>query len=740
MPYERNLRNVLLIAIAAGILLVLLMPLIVNAPPLIPTYFPFIVGKALFFRMMVEIIFGLWLVLIFRFPEFRLPRSWLVTILSLYLLAALLAAFFGVSFTRSFWSTYERMEGVLNLLHWFAFVLVVASVVRKTKYWRWLLTANLAVGLFVAFIGIAQYYGVKVVSYIEQKQRIDSTLGNPVYVGAVMAVNIMMALALLAHTFETEGTAVAEQTRSGKKKRRPQRSEPDGIPLVWFQRLFFVIVIGVDLWALVLAGARGAFFGLAAGLIAFTVAYVLWGRIRFVRLAGLAAVAVLVLIGVLLAVGINSKFVRETLAPNVPLVQEMVNFTSPESSVPKRWTAVRMALRGFTDKPVFGWGPENFSIIYDRYVPKTAFERGPESFDEPHSKPVEELATKGIVGFIPYMLLWAVMLWWLVRVLRNRSLPAQLFMMLMGAALVGYFVQNLNLFDTPATSLQYYLLVGFMVSLEINLHKEPSVSGRPAENAQEAAPKAAKERKPGKLKELKTGGAPPSGLADRFRAWLDRQGMPPGIELGPILVLVILVVLWLNWRPYRAADMVLDAFTGVEQHTGRTIDLNERLRVFDASIETFPPLGNYIREPILNFYAGLAWQQLDEETADTLKAAADQKFKDGIEAEPQHWRMYIAAANLYHGLAARNPEYLQTARSYIDKAYELAPTRIEVARMRTWQCLVEQNVLCAREIVDDYLEVVPTAEPFFRDLIQDIEQAELRANPSPSAPAATSTP
>jgi O-antigen ligase len=740
MPYERNLRNILLVAIAAGIFLILLMPLIVNAPPLIPTYFPFIVGKALFFRMMVEIIFGLWLVLIFRFPEFRLPRSWLVTILGIYLLAALLAAFFGVSFTRSFWSTYERMEGVFNLLHWFAFVLVVASVVRQLKYWRWLLNANLAVGLFVAFVGIAQFYGVKVVPYIEQKIRIDSTLGNPVYVGAVMAVNIMMALALLAHTFESGRTAEAEDAKAGKKRRRPQRAEPEGIPLVWLQRIFYAVVIGTDLYALVLAGARGAYFGLAAALIAFTVAYILRGRIKLVRLAGLAAVTVLALTGILLAVGIDSRFVRQTLAPKVPLVQEMVNFTSPETSVTKRWTAVRMALRGFTDKPVFGWGPENFSVVYDRYVPATAFERGPEYFDEPHSKPVEELATKGIVGFIPYMLLWAVMLWWLIRVLRNRMVPAQLFMMLMGAALVGYFVQNLNLFDTPATSLQYYLLVGFMVSLEVNLHKEPAVSGVAVAESPEMTSRLGKDARPGKAKVVKTEDIPASGLADRVRAWLDGQGMPPGIELAPVIVLLIPMVMWLNFRPYHAADLVLDAFTGVEQHTGRTVELDERLRIFDASIATSPPLANYLREPLLNFYAGLPWQQMDEETAARLKAEADQQFRDAVEAEPQHWRMHIAVANLYHGLAVRDPSYIQKAREYVNKAHELAPTRIEVERMRTLQCLLEQDVACARKIVDDYLEAVPTAELFFRDLKQYIEQAEQRANPSQGASEATSAP
>ena len=61
----------LLLSIRTGIFLVLFMPLIVSEG----SYFPFIVGKALYSRSIIEIVFGLWLVLAFSHPSYRVPRS-----------------------------------------------------------------------------------------------------------------------------------------------------------------------------------------------------------------------------------------------------------------------------------------------------------------------------------------------------------------------------------------------------------------------------------------------------------------------------------------------------------------------------------------------------------------------------------------------------------------------------------------------------------------------------------------
>ncbi|MDA1189596.1 MAG: hypothetical protein O2854_07985, partial [Chloroflexi bacterium] len=223
--FEHSLRTTLVVAIGAGLLLVLLTPLIVNAPPLPITYFPFVVGKALYFRTITEVVFGLWLILAFRFPEYRLPRSWVMITFALFLGASLISSFAGVSPTRSLWSTYERMQGVIDLAHWVVFVMVVATVLKTFTHWRWLFNANLAVSLLLALLGILQAFGVEA-SYLISAERVGSSIGNPVYLGAIMVVNVFIACALFAATFEDRNVPSTEQSKPDSMRRRRQKMRP----------------------------------------------------------------------------------------------------------------------------------------------------------------------------------------------------------------------------------------------------------------------------------------------------------------------------------------------------------------------------------------------------------------------------------------------------------------------------------------------------------------------------------
>ena len=147
---EARATQLLLWAVWAGVLLVLLTPLIVSTG----AYFPFVVGKAIYSRSIIEVTFVLWLILILYDPKYRLGRSWVVAAIGLWLLVSILAALAGVSPVRSMWSTYERMQGIFDLAHWFCFVIVAASVFRTFASWRMLFTANLAVGTVVAVLGL----------------------------------------------------------------------------------------------------------------------------------------------------------------------------------------------------------------------------------------------------------------------------------------------------------------------------------------------------------------------------------------------------------------------------------------------------------------------------------------------------------------------------------------------------------------------------------------------------------
>ena len=128
-----NMENGLATAVRTAVVLVFVAPLIVMASPLPATFFPFIVGKALYIRSLVEIAFVLWLVLAFWYPSHRPPRSWIVAALAAYVLIVLISSLLGVSPQRSLWSTYERMQGWIDLAHWFAFTVVAVSVFRSFR-------------------------------------------------------------------------------------------------------------------------------------------------------------------------------------------------------------------------------------------------------------------------------------------------------------------------------------------------------------------------------------------------------------------------------------------------------------------------------------------------------------------------------------------------------------------------------------------------------------------------------
>ena len=107
----------LLAAARTVVLLVLLMPLVVTPE----TVFPFVVGKALYSRALIEIALALWLALAARNPAYRPMLSRVVLAFAIYVAVSLLAGLTGVSPQRSLWSTYERMQGIVDLAHWLAF-------------------------------------------------------------------------------------------------------------------------------------------------------------------------------------------------------------------------------------------------------------------------------------------------------------------------------------------------------------------------------------------------------------------------------------------------------------------------------------------------------------------------------------------------------------------------------------------------------------------------------------------
>ncbi|MFQ6030290.1 MAG: O-antigen ligase family protein, partial [Dehalococcoidia bacterium] len=473
------------------------------------------------------------------------------------------------------------------------------------------------------------------------------TLGNSTFVGGYTLVNVFIGLALLAHSFSVQ---TSKNTR-----------------YIVLLRLYWLLAVAMNCWMLFLSGTRGALIGLVAGGIVLLVCYVVLERSRRLKVALLGLTALLVIApSALFLVGQTTTMDRITFS-NV-LTQRAARTALAEGSVRNRLACFTAGVEGFVARPILGWGPENFVVAFGRYFNGDPKVTG--ICDQAHNKLVEELATRGIVGFLSYSAIWAAMFLVLIRTLRRQREGPWRFTVFIAGALVGYFVHNLFLFDTPATFLQLVLLLAFVVSLEM-AHR--ASGGQEDSNASPVA------------------GCSCTGKS-RIPGWA--QKAINCVIFGPrwrtafmmvaVMGLVASSIYFLNYRPYRAAT----ATAGV---IDPSITWSQRLDKFDQSVNLFPHLANNPRQILFTMLAS-NWTLLPEREAERALAMVEIESRRALDAEPQGWQIHAALARFYQSVSIENPaRNLDLARSYADGANQLAPKTYLVSRVLARQQSVELN-------------------------------------------------
>ena len=722
--------------------LALLTPLVVMSDPLPRTFFPFVVGKALYARTMIELALLAWVLLAIRSPAYRLPRSRLAGLVGLYLLAMVLATVVSVSPQRSLWSNYERMMGLFDTAHWLLLIVLIAAMFRSWAQWRVLLNVNLAVGTTMALLGLSERFAfgpvIDTFSFLAGPQgassaRLGITLGNPTYVGAYFLVNSIIAVGMLGYSYLRPRDSSAPRA-VGRRRRQSRRAEADSVVSTEvLLRVFWALAAVLGLTMILLSGTRGALFGLTGAVACFAVSYMLWGRLPLIKYA-CAGVAVL---GLVLAGGLTlgrDTPAVESLAKRSVMVDRITRIGPNDASIRGRLDSTRLGLRGVAARPLTGWGPENFTVAYDRYLTPEIVGNAAASFDQAHNKLVEELTTKGAIGFLAYMAIWVYGAFVLVRRARAQATHEQLFTLVAGAALAGYFAQNLFLFDTPGTIVQFILLVAFVTYLD-------SPHGAPT--AQPADPQDEQSDPTGRLASLPgyaywgrlladeddpdvRPAAPVASVRQtrdrRPRRLADEEVATSYLVTAGLLAAVTLAFIFLtSVRPYVAAQAASAALQ--PDNTWR-----EKLELLDDALDAFPPLANH---PILfqhrfgTLISNLG--DLREGEIGPALTAAQQVGDAALERNPREWRILLIYAQLHQRvlpvLPTPDPALIVRSRELINSAVQHAPARIEVQLANAAQHLFEGNPEGAKRAIDKYLESNPKARDAFALLQRQVDAA-----------------
>ncbi|MFZ2500420.1 MAG: hypothetical protein WAW90_00320, partial [Minisyncoccia bacterium] len=155
-------------------------------------FFPFITGKAFFFRILVEIAVCACGVLAALDKEYRPRFSWIGFVVVAFVGWMFVADLFAINVMKAFWSNFERMEGWVLLAHLLGFFIAAGAVLRVEKKWRaWFLT-SLAVSLVISCYALLQLAGSLAIH--QGSSRVDATLGNSAYVAIYFLFNVFIAL------------------------------------------------------------------------------------------------------------------------------------------------------------------------------------------------------------------------------------------------------------------------------------------------------------------------------------------------------------------------------------------------------------------------------------------------------------------------------------------------------------------------------------------------------------------
>ena len=314
------------------------------------------------------------------------------------------------------------------------------------------------------------------------------------------------------------------------------------------------------------------------------------------------------------------------------MMKRLSTMSFEDSSINRRILSAEAGLRSYFDRPLLGWGPENFLIAWGRHYD---FESGTrEIFDQAHSKPIEELTTKGAVGLISYLLVWCAMAMVVLRLFRAENGYQQLFVAIFGVTLIAYFVQNLFLFDTPTTVMLFCVLAAFTVAEEQRL------------NIDRKDARAASTRRNSRVDS--------SRFVSALRTPLG------GTALAAVAAVVIIASLFLfNVRPYLAAEDI-----ALSKHA---VSWDQRLDLLDQAIEGFPGLANYPRRELVDAAAASIKSLPDDEFRKVIDRVAAEARR-GLEAEPDNWRLMVSLARFYHAASETDESYVKVAQEYANDA------------------------------------------------------------------------
>lgn len=415
--------------------------------------YPFITPKSVLFRILIEILFGAWVLLVLTYPQYRPKKTLLFWTLSIFCAVLILTAFTGVNPNRSFWSTFERVGGVFSFLHFFALFVILSTVFKTRKDWFNFLGLAVFAQSLVSLYGVSQKLklGFAVESGVT---RLSGTIGNAAFLAGYLIFGLFLAIVLFTQTrWKTDSVGVRQNQLTAKGAQW----------LKIFYGASFILILAV----IMLTATRGAIFALIGGAFLFVLLYLIFGPGRDLKKYLILGIIILVIFGGFILSQKESSWVKKN-----SVLSRLVNISLKDPNITPRLMVWQMAYQGFKENPILGVGLENFNVVFNKYFNPLLMQSASSEtwFDRSHNIVFDVLNTSGILGLISYLAIFFAGFYILFKRMFERSPEGRkedsLTAIILIVGLSVYFAQNLFVFDMMPSYLIFFSFLGFVNYLD----------------------------------------------------------------------------------------------------------------------------------------------------------------------------------------------------------------------------------------------------------------------------------
>ena len=370
------------------------------------------------------IIIGTWLINSIIRKQLYVQKTPLDIPLILFLISQILSTIFSLDSHVSFWGYYSRFNGgllstIVYLILYYAFV----THFTAPKTLR-LIKITLASGLLVILWGIPSHFGYDPTCYIFRGElnvscwtesfkptiRIFSTLGQPAWMAAYLAVLLPISIAMLIKFF----LSIEPAERKNQVLSSMYKIFKNNYLLI----TYYLLLITLFYISLLYTGTRAGFIGFWLANIVFWIMVFLKKLFlfkRFVLLFVILNSLFLILnffIGTPISILNNLSFNRlivsseKQTVENKKLAPDKTEVPNITDSADIRQIVWRGAIDAWHEYPILGSGVETFAFAYYKHKPlaHNTTSEWDYLYNKAHNEYLNYLTTTGIVGLGSYLL------------------------------------------------------------------------------------------------------------------------------------------------------------------------------------------------------------------------------------------------------------------------------------------------------------------------------------------------